>query len=438
MKKFKSLLWIVVFIAAAVYAAGWLKQAEVKKSGRKDSGAARAIIVKTIKASTDTVENIIEINGRLQPPVESIISAETEGILENTYKEMGDFVESGDVLAEADSSEYLVRKIQAEADYMQILNKLSLDTLPVDITSINIENISILKKARANYDNLRSSSWRITELGKNQLASKQMQEDTSSKLKAAEADLQAALEEAKNLVIALKSKKAAAEFAAKKLSDTKIIAPYSGYILKRHASKGEYVKVGTPLYSMVKSDPVKFSGFVSEAYMKNIHAGKEIEITVEALDYKVKSRISRISPSASADNHSVEIEADIPNPDNKLKTGFFANARIILYKKEDAVVLTNEALYTFAGINKVFIIENSKSFERKIKIGRRFADRFEAAEGLKGGEIIAVSNVTKLYDNAPVIINPDGEENGKSDKNAFGGSGETGVKDTDASGKAGI
>lgn len=415
MKKFKSLFWIFIFIAAAFYIAGAMKSAEVKKGagGRKGAAAAPVISVKTIPAATGTVENIIEINGRLYPPVESVLSAETEGILENTYKEMGDFVSAGDILAEADDSEYKMRKIQAEADYMQVLNKLSLETAPVDISSINIENISMIKKVKANYENLRSSSWRITELGKSQLASKQLQEDTASKLKAAEADLQAAKEEAKNLVITLKSKQAAAEFAAKKLADTKIIAPYNGFILKRFASKGEYVKAGAPLYSIVKSDPIKFSGFIAEAYMQNIHAGKDVEITVEALNVRAMGKISRISPSANADNHAVEIEVDIANPDNKLKAGYFANAKIILYKKNDAVIVTNEALYTFAGINKVFVIKDSKSFERKIKIGRRFADSFEVSEGLAGGEIIAVSNITKLYDNAPVSLNGNGKE--KSD-----------------------
>lgn len=408
MKTFKTLLWVFIFIAAAYYLNGYMQKSQAGRAAGAHGGgrrAAQAISVKAIIAGTETVENVIEVNGRLYSQVESVISAETEGILENTFKEMGDFVSEGEMLAEIDETEYAARKIQAESDYLQALTRLSLDTVPVDISSINIENISMIKKAKANYENLRSSLWRVTELGKSQLASKQLQDDTASKLKAAEADLQSAYEEAKNLVLTLKSRKSAAELAAKKLADNNIVAPYNGFILKRMASKGEYVKVGTPLYSIVKSNPIKFSGAVAEAHMANIHAGKSIVVSVEALGATREVKIARVSPSANAENHSVEIEADLPNPENILKPGYFANAQIILYKKTDAVVVTNEALYTFAGINKVFVIKDSRSYERRIKIGRRFADRFEVAEGLAAGESVAVSNINRLYDGAEITLN---------------------------------
>jgi multidrug efflux pump subunit AcrA (membrane-fusion protein) len=56
------------------------------------------------------------------------------------------------------------------------------------------------------------------------------------------------------------------------------------------------------------------------------------------------------------------------------------------------------------GVNKVFVVENGKIRERVIKVGDRFGDDVEVLEGLKGGEVVASSELSRLENDLPVRI----------------------------------
>lgn|GEM_PF-2839081 len=403
-KNVKKIVALAVFFAVALGTLGYLKDAEKKKSA---SGKARnvqdtQVMVKTVPVLIDTVETIVEINGRLFSELETTVSSEVDGVVELTMKEMGDTIGEKEMLVKIKDVEYEIKYRQANFDYMQTLTKLSIDTSSVNVNSVNIENISSVKKARANYDNLRSSFWRVTELRKNDLTSKQLLEDTESKLKAAEADLQFAREDAKTLLLTLQTKNAALDLAKKKLGDTKVVAPYAGFIQKRLVSSGEYVKVGTPLYTMIKINPIRFIGGIPENYISDITIGKIVEVTVDAANGTYTGKITKVSPSSTPENHSVDIEVTIENINNVLKPGYFSEARILLNVNPKGLLIPTEALYIFAGVEKVFEIKDGKSFEKKVKLGRRFVDKIEIKSGLTGSEMIAVTNVTKLYDGAVV------------------------------------
>ena len=398
---FKKLAAVAIFFVVAIAVLGYLKEAEKKKAsskGRNKGGANAELIVRTTPVMRDTVETIIEINGRLFSELESTVSAEVDGVVEFTTKEMGDTIGEKELLVKIKDVEYEIKYRQANFDYMQTLTKLSVDTSSVNVNSVNIENISAVKKARANYDNLKASFWRIAELRKNELTSKQLQDDTESKLKVAEADLQFAREDAKTQVLSLQAKNAALDLAKKKLDDTRVLAPYAGIIQKRLVSAGEYVRAGTPLYSIIKINPIKFIGGIPESYISEIAPGKTVEVTVDAANGTFIGKITRISPSSTPESHSVDIEVEVANANHALKPGYFAESKIILNVNPAGILIPTEALYMFAGVEKVFAIKDDKAFEKKVKLGRRFVDRIEIKSGLSGDEMVAISNISQLYD----------------------------------------
>ncbi len=405
LSNYKKIIVVVLFLAAAIFVLSYMKEAEKKKtsnSGRNRRGADSETIVKTTPVIRDTVETIIEINGRLFSELETIVSSEVDGVVERTTKEMGDITHEKEMLVKIKDVEYEIKYRQAHFDYMQTLTKLSVDTSSVNVNTVNLENISSVKKARANYDNLKASFWRIAELRKNELTSKQLQDDIESKLKAAEADLQFAREEAKTQVLSLQAKNAALDLSKKKLDDTRVVSPYTGIIQKRLVSVGEFVKIGTPLYSVIKNNPIKFSGGIPESFISDIAIGMTVEVKVDAVKGTFGGKVIRISPSSTPENHSVDIEVEIANPDFILKPGYFAEAKIILNVNPTGILIPIEALYIFAGVEKVFVVKDDKAFEKKVKLGRRYVDRVEIKNGLAGDENIAISNVSKLYDGVKV------------------------------------
>jgi len=85
----------------------------------------------------------------------------------------------------------------------------------------------------------------------------------------------------------------------------------------------------------------------------------------------------------------VVVEADVRNNGN-LRPGAFARAEIVTNDSRMAVTVPNNAIVTFAGIEKVLVVENGKALEKPITTGRRTGDWTEIVAGVNVGERVVV------------------------------------------------
>jgi multidrug efflux pump subunit AcrA (membrane-fusion protein) len=83
------------------------------------------------------------------------------------------------------------------------------------------------------------------------------------------------------------------------------------------------------------------------------------------------------------------VEADVPN-DGNLRPGSFAKAEIVTNDAKMAVTVPNNAIVTFAGIEKVIVIQNGKALEKPITTGRRSGEWTEILAGLNVGDQVIV------------------------------------------------
>jgi membrane fusion protein (multidrug efflux system) len=87
-----------------------------------------------------------------------------------------------------------------------------------------------------------------------------------------------------------------------------------------------------------------------------------------------------------------------------LRPGFFAKGHVQTKKDASAAFVPAEAVVYFAGISKVFVVTGARVEERLIKGGARQGAWMEIVEGVKPGETVAVSNLSQLFNGAPVIL----------------------------------
>jgi multidrug efflux pump subunit AcrA (membrane-fusion protein) len=79
------------------------------------------------------------------------------------------------------------------------------------------------------------------------------------------------------------------------------------------------------------------------------------------------------------------IEAEVPNPNGELRPGSYANASVITASRDKAVLIPTAALVTFAGVNKVLVVEQGRAVEKPVEVGRREGERVEILDGLEAG-----------------------------------------------------
>ena len=100
----------------------------------------------------------------------------------------------------------------------------------------------------------------------------------------------------------------------------------------------------------------------------------------------------------------------MPNESRKLKAGSFVKASITTDAAAGALTVPQEALVTFAGVTKVFLVEGGKARAVSVQPGAAVESSaggpvwVEVPGDLKPGDLVVTSGHSKLADGTPVRI----------------------------------
>ena len=398
---------VAVFVALAILAGCGKKELPPKGGAGSGTGAgkpAEEISIAVAPALRTAIPRKIEFVGSLAGVEQVTLSSEIEGTVEMVRSDLGDPVRKGQALVSLVQDEFLQRKEQARAELDQVSARLG---IPPGSEGADIEKTSLVRKALAEFDNARKDLERRKDLaGKNLIAMKDV-DDAEARFLVAEANVRGSREEANNLLATLRGKRASLSIAEKKLRDTRVKSPIDGFIESRMVSTGEYVKVGTPLFRIVDDRTIRLLGEVPEFYAASLRIGLPVELSVDGRPGKTyRGTLKRISPASNAANRAIQVEGNFPNANRELKSGFFGKAAILLRVDPDGVSVPKQAVVTFAGVEKVFVIDNNAARERRVKLGQDLGDRIEILAGIAAGDRVAVSRTGKLVEGSRVRVEP--------------------------------
>lgn len=370
----------------------------------KKNAAPKALPVTVTPVRTQKVQRTVEFVGTLYPNEEVAVSSELEGRIISISADLGDRVAQGQVLAKISDAEFRFAVEQTEAGLKETLAKLGLEKIPPP--NFDVARTSPVIKAKAELDDAQGNLKRMKSLYDEKVISAQEYDTVETRAKSALAVYKNSLEEARALVANAYGKEAQLGTARKRLRDTTILAPLAGAISKRSVSSGEFVKVGAHLFTIVQENPLKLRGMIPERFAPELQTGQAIELRVDSFPDRVfKGKLARISPSAEVASRSFVVEGLVDNSDRQLKANFFAKAAISTRVDPDALTVPQQALVTFAGVTKVFVVEKDVAQERVVQAGVRVGtNEVEITGGLKPGELVAISGLTRLSAGAAVKV----------------------------------
>jgi len=135
---------------------------------------------------------------------------------------------------------------------------------------------------------------------------------------------------------------------------------------------------------LVRLNPLRLRLEIGERDAPRIRAGQTVRLTVEGDTNRYAGEVKRISPALQEPNRILIVEADVPNP-GTLRPGTFAHAEIVTSDPIPVLVVPRHALVTFAGLEKVWTVENGKAVEHRVATGERGPDWIEVISGLAVG-----------------------------------------------------
>lgn len=369
------------------------------------------IPVRVAPVTMREMRRVVESVGTLFPYDEIIISAEVEGRIDQVNVDLGDQVTPGQVMVRIWDEEQKYLVAQNEAQLRQSLERLGLTDEKDKVK--DIRETPELRRAQADLTDAEQRYKRARNLVDQGIASQADLDQAQARFKALQAGYDATLYQTRNLIQEVERFKAILELQRKKLRDTIVRAPFAAAVKDRQAAQGQYVRVNTPLLTLVKIDPIRLRLEVPERMAPWIKTGQMTEVILEAYTDRVfHGKVWRISPTVEQSKRTFVVEALIDNPGGALKPGSYAKARVPTEKVDRIRLAPVRAVNYVLGSNKAYVVRDGQVDAREVKLGDRFDQEVEIIEGLEVGEQVATTQVMRLDTGVKVAIST-GEPDGK-------------------------
>src|SRR3989441_9160793 len=359
-------------------------------SGKTGSSDSKSVPrqVKTVKVAETPIGETVTINGTLAAYDQTTAGIKVPGRLQTITVDLGSIVHKGQNIAQLEQQDYKLRVEQAEAALAQARARLGLSPDGAD-DRVSSEETGTVRQAKAVLDDAKLKRDRASKLVQQGVTPRAEFESVDAEYKVALSRYQDALEEIRNRQGMLAQRRSEVALAKQQLADTAVYAPMDGVVQEKKASVGEYLAAGAPVGDVVRLEPLRLRVEVPERESHNVRNGQSVRVTVEGDTESYLGYIKRLSPTISEQNRVLSVEADVRN-NGRLKPGAFVRAEIITNQTATAATVPASAIVTFAGIEKVIVVENGKAMEKAVTTGRRGSDWVEIKSGVSVGQTVVV------------------------------------------------
>jgi membrane fusion protein, copper/silver efflux system len=171
-----------------------------------------------------------------------------------------------------------------------------------------------------------------------------------------------------------------------------IYSPISGFVIEKMALKGHRVEPGMLLFKIADLSTIWVHADIYEYELPFIRKGQEATITLAYYPGAVwRGAIDYIYPYLDTQTRTNKVRFVVPNPDQKLKPGMYANMALKVDLGERLVVPESAVLHS--GVRKLVFIDRGEGMlePREVTLGVQADSYWEVLSGLKAGERIASS-----------------------------------------------
>lgn len=180
------------------------------------------------------------------------------------------------------------------------------------------------------------------------------------------------------------------------LRKMRIVAPFDGLIGLRGISVGAIVDPATVVASLQQTHPLKMDFTVPEQYRDLVRPGLEVRFAVAGAQDTFSGKVTAVDPGADVNTRAVRARALVPNPDNKLTPGAFANVIIPFDNENKAILIPSQSIIPTTKDKKVALVRAGKAEIVVVQLGVRTEDKVEIINGLRAGDTILTTGMMQV------------------------------------------
>ena len=330
MKHRRALTGALLLVLLSVVVAGC--SGEARSASPRQAGAPMAgpVPVAEFRVDTVTVRLPLELPAQLYVEHDAVVVARSAGTIDGLYAELGDRVQTGQLLARLESADQSIA----------------------------------LAGADAAYESMTRTAARTRLLKKGGGATAADSEQVEFQLRQAEVQRRK---------------------AQRDIELTRVAAPFAGVVTARLARPRRFVAVGDTLFRVTEASPLFARVRVPESGARQLRVGDSATVSAgTGFDYR--ARIIHAAPFVDAASGTREVVLELVRPGGALLAGSSVTVRL---GREPRRVVTapREAI---APDGYAVVVDNGRSMLRPVTVGRDVGDgRVEILSGLAAGERLA-------------------------------------------------
>ncbi|WCR43647.1 efflux RND transporter periplasmic adaptor subunit [Stutzerimonas stutzeri] len=313
------------------------------------------------------------------------VGSEITGVVAARHVREGDEVKAGDLLLELRDDEQRARLREAEAALQQLID------------STRPQAQATLREAQHNLEQAsRELKRRETLFERKLLASEPLEQARRAELTARVIRdrarfAAAALAEGGSEEQVLRQR---LEAARATLAKTRIHAQVTGIVQTRDVEPGDLVQPGRTLLSIARSGSSEILLPLDEKNLAPVRLGQAASIIADAYPERVlPARVSFIAPAVDTARGTIDVHLDLLEPADFLRQGMTVSVNIETGRRDQALVLPNDALRARSGPRAQVLRVRDGVVERvDVRLGLLGNALSEVVEGLTTGDLVLLDD----------------------------------------------
>lgn len=354
------------------------------------SAAERTVAVTTVPIGLREVQRSVGAVGTFNGFDEVTVTAEVSGRVVQIFHEVGQIVQPGDVLLQIDPIDYELaveetrRAIELEATRIGLREHIPSDkdfnpdnVLKLIDLLFKIDDLPSVIRAKEQMDNAALRLDRAEKLSRQSSISDEEYTQRSTDLKVAQANYEQARWDAWAVVAGIKYRLVQLRTDQRKLELSTVRVPTPTQrkripkevqygVVERKVTEGEMVKdaagLSTATFELVMDGVLKLKAAVPERYVSQVQVGQVARVYVDAYpNREFPGEVIGINPMIERTSRTFMVDVYVDNPQRELKAGGFAKVDILTHVDPQAWTVPVDAIVTYAGSTKVFVIRDGRA-----------------------------------------------------------------------------
>jgi multidrug efflux pump subunit AcrA (membrane-fusion protein) len=347
----------------------------------------------------------VAVSGAVEANVTAQSAFQIAGRVAKVFVEEGQAVRKGQVLAELDATDYRngYDAAQGQADAAQAVDRKAQEGL----------RAQELEQARIDFEQWQDQYKRMKFLYDHKSLPANDFEKIEAAYKAAGQRYDMArqgtrVEDKQAATGQFHAANAQMHEARKRLGDTQLLAPITGFVGMRRIDVGDTVGAGTPVISVLDLNPVKVRVAIPEAEIGKVREGARATVAIPSLDGRqFEGKVETVGVAADPASRTYAAKIAVANPERLLRAGMVSEARVFSSSTMNAITVPGAAFVRDPqGVTHVYVYSPAQQrvYARRVDVGAPLGGEVEIISGLAGDEQVVVAGQQNVREGSPVRV----------------------------------